>query len=95
VPREQTTVSKNGDNVAWATVVQQLEDAREYLGELIRRMTEEEDFGEADLRIVLGHVYSHLNRAWHMRDATGEQVTEFSDEQWGALSGLPKDLEPT
>jgi hypothetical protein len=87
-------VSKDDDYVAWATVVQQLEDAREHLGDLIRRMTEEKDFGEPDLRIDLGHVYSHLNRAWHMRDATGEQVTEFSDEQWAAWSRLPTDLEP-
>jgi hypothetical protein len=26
------------------------------------------DFREVDLRIQLGHVFSHLNRAWHRRN---------------------------
>jgi hypothetical protein len=92
--REVTMVSRDGDYVAWVAVVQQLEDACEHLRELIPRMAKGEDFDEADLRIDLGHVHSHLNRAWHMRNATGDQVTDFSDEQWRTWSQLPTDSEP-
>ncbi len=87
-------VSRDGNYVAWAAVVQELDDAHEHLGELIRRMTKGEDFSEPDLQTDLGHVYSHLNRAWHMRNATGDQVADFSDEQWRRWSQLPSDLEP-
>jgi hypothetical protein len=87
-------VSKDQNYIALAAVVQELEDDREHLGELIHRMTKGQDFSEADLRADLGHVYSHLNRAWHMRNAAGGQVTDFSDEQWRKWSQSPRDLEP-
>ena len=87
-------VSRDGNYVAWAALMQELDDAHEHLGELIRRMTNGEDFSGTDLQIGLGHVYSHLNRAWHMRNATADQVTNLSDEQWTTWSRLPRDLEP-
>jgi hypothetical protein len=46
---------------------------------------EEEEFG-----VELGHVYAHLNRAWHARGQGGE----VSTEQWVKFSAFPKDLEP-
>jgi hypothetical protein len=52
-------VSKTRDYVAWVSVVQELDDANEHLRDLVRRMIEDSAFDEADLRIGLGHIYSH------------------------------------
>jgi hypothetical protein len=49
-------VSKTGDYVAWVSLVQELADAQEHLSDLIRRMIEEPDVGETDLRLHLGHI---------------------------------------
>jgi hypothetical protein len=87
-------VSKTEDYVAWVSLVQELDDAREHLVDLLREMTEDPAFDEGDLRIRLGHVFSHLNRAWNTRNATSPQVTDPSPEQWEAWSRFPTDLEP-
>ena len=86
-------VSKSGDYVAWVALVQELDDAREHLADLIRERTDDPAFDETDLRVQLGHVYSHLNRVWNSRDATESQVTDPSTEQWEAWSRFPTDLE--
>ncbi|MFA5982983.1 MAG: hypothetical protein WC782_03115 [Methylococcaceae bacterium] len=45
---------------------------------------------ESEFTVYLGHVYSHLNRAWHSRN----QVEEISREQWLLSSQFPKDINP-
>jgi len=74
----------------WATLMYELEDAHDHLGSLIAQMNAEDDFDEADLRIQLAHVFSHLNRAWHRRDRTDD----FNNEEWAAASRFPADLDP-
>ena len=53
-----------------------------------------EGFGEPELRVHLGHVYAHLNRAWHMRDAATSAALDPSDEQCEAWTQFPRDLKP-
>jgi hypothetical protein len=38
----------------------------------------------------LGHVFSHLNRAWARREMT----RDFTDEEWKRASFYPNDLDP-
>jgi len=71
----------------------ELEDAAEALAALLREM-EAEDFGEPEFRVNLGHVYAHLNRAWHMRDAATDVALDPSEEQREAWTRFPTDLEP-
>lgn len=77
--------------VAWAMLVTELDEAREHLQDLIDtlardgRCDDEDDFSAR-----LGHVYAHLNRAWHSRDLT----SELTQEQHAAFAQFPKDLEP-
>ena len=52
----------------------ELEDAQEHLATLISEMSSQVDYGEVNLRVDLGHVFTHLNRAWHLRDVTEDLV---------------------
>jgi hypothetical protein len=83
-------INKEVDPVEWAGLMYELEDAREHLVALIVDIEKDSEFDETDFRIQLGHVYSHLNRAWHRRNLN----RDLSDEEWTNASKFPKDLEP-
>jgi hypothetical protein len=80
------------DPVAWAAMTYELEDAAGHLAALLRRMAEDGDYGEPELRVDLGHVYAHLNRAWNSRHAQGD--TARTPEAHAAWSRFPTDLDP-
>jgi len=67
-----------------------LDDAHEHLGNLIKEIAADPEYGEPELRVDLGHVYAHLNRAWRRREITGD----FTDSEWVAAGAFPDDLEP-
>ena len=56
-------ISKESAPAAWATLMYELEDAQEHLTTLISEMSSRADYDEVNLRIDLGHVFAHLNRA--------------------------------
>ena len=76
--------------VSWALLMYELEDAQEHLAKLIASLSARPDFSETDLRIELGHVYAHLNRAWFRRD----QTEDFPESDWEKASRCPDDIEP-
>ena len=84
-------VSKESAPVAWAALMYELEDAQEHLATLISNMNTDTDYDETNLRIDLGHVFSHLNRAWHRR----EKIEGFDEAEWREASRFPTDLDPT
>lgn len=84
-------INKQSVPVEWAALMYELEDAQEHLTALISEMSAADDFDEVDLRIQLGHVFSHLNRAWHRRD----KVYGPNQEEWQDASRFPSDLDPT
>ena len=86
-------VDKSKDYAAWVAVVQELDDAVEHLRALMDEMNEE-GFGDVELRLGLGHVYAHLNRAWHQRDTTEQEQAAFTEEQFREWSRFPKDVDP-
>jgi hypothetical protein len=67
-----------------------LDDAHEHLAELMEAMRNDPDFSEDEFRIYLGHVFAHLNRAWHTRNATDD----LDDKEWGEKIHFPTDLKP-
>lgn len=82
-------ISKEKSPVGWAMLMYELEDAREHLASLAEEMERSPSYDEIDFRINLGHIYSHLNRAWHRR-----QVHEdLSDEERELASQFPSDLQ--
>jgi hypothetical protein len=76
--------------VAWSLLLDDLEDAREHLDNLIKEISASSGYGEPEFRIDLGHVYAHLNRAWRRRDI----AEDFTDGEWAAAGAFPNDLEP-
>jgi len=72
--------------------VHELDDAKEHLETLIREMTDDPEYDEANFLVDLGHIYSHLNRAWNARNRLG---TDWTQEQREQLSRFPKDIAPT
>ncbi|HTD03457.1 hypothetical protein [Undibacterium sp.] len=84
-------ISKENAPVAWAALMYELENAHEHLAALISKLDSEAYYDEVNLRIDLGHVFSHLNRAWHRRD----KIENLTEEQWLRAGQFPTDLDPT
>lgn len=76
--------------VAWSQLMYQSTDAHEHLGDLIARLTASGPQSDEEFSVNLGHVYAHLNRAWHLRN----QSAELTDEQWAQFSAFPSDVTP-
>ena len=76
--------------VAWAMLMDDLDDAKEDLASIIADMQNDPEFDEASFRIRLGHVYWHLNRAWRRRHG----VDKFSEADAATAGAFPDDLEP-
>jgi hypothetical protein len=84
-------ITKKDNYAEWALLMYELDDAKEHLETLMREMTDRANFAEEDYRIQLGHIYSHLNSAWNMRDRLG---TEWTDEQFEEFRRFPQDIDP-
>jgi hypothetical protein len=83
-------IVRDKNPVGWATLMYELDDAHEHLGDLLKEMTDSADFTEAEFRIQLGHVYAHLNRAWF-----GRNMDEgFGEQERARASAFPTDLDP-
>jgi len=76
--------------VAWSQLLYELEDAHEHLGDLIRELSTSGAQDDSEFAVHLGHVYAHLNRAWHSRN----QAEAISKEQWPQYSQFPSDMCP-
>ena len=87
---DRNMINRTDNPVAWSMLLSDLEDAYEHLGELIKEISTEPEYGEPELRIDLGHVYAHLNRAWRRR----LKSDDFTDSEWEAAGAFPDDLEP-
>ncbi len=80
--------------VAWAMLVDGLNDTHKHLGNLIAQMVAEGRIDEIDFSIQLGHICAHLNRAWHGRN--DECLDDMPDKLglWEERSRFPVDLTP-
>jgi hypothetical protein len=74
--------------VEWAAFIYELDDAREHLETLLKRMERDPGYDDINLRIDLGHVYAHLNRAWR------RSMKAVGDDEWDQASQFPHDLTP-
>ncbi|MEM1213349.1 MAG: hypothetical protein AAGI68_13755 [Planctomycetota bacterium] len=86
------TLNQDDHPVAWSLWMDELCDAHEHLGKLIQDMTDAGSIDEADFGIDLGHVFAHLNRAWHSRD--DPQLDNISQANFQKRSQYPTDLDP-
>ena len=84
-------IDPKSDPVAWSSFMYELSDAHEHLGSLIAEL-EGGDCDEVDLRVCLGHIYAHLNRAWYRRDVKWPDVLDGARRE--LASAFPTDIEP-
>jgi hypothetical protein len=83
-------IDRNLNPMGWSFLMDELQDAYEHLGDLIKEISSDTEYGEPELRVELGHVFAHLNRAWRRRNVP----EDFSDAEWEAAGEFPDDLEP-
>nr|WP_295770943.1 hypothetical protein [Rhodoferax sp.] len=83
-------ITKQDSPVEWAAFMYELEDAQNHLARLIADLESDSDYEATNLQVDLGHVFAHLNRAWHRRELT----RDLTEEEWKAASHFPSDLEP-
>ena len=76
-----------------AMLLYELADAHEHLGKLVAQMNGDGAIDEEDYRVQLGHVFAHLNRAWHGRDDV--KLADISEDEFvKQQSEYPIDLKP-
>ena len=83
-------INNNQNPVAWALLLTELDEAREHLDSLTEKMIGAGAIEDSVFSVDLGHIYAHLNRAWHCRN----QYAEISNNHWSAFSQFPKDISP-
>jgi len=83
-------INPKGHPVGWGLLLMELDEAFEHLGQLIREMNSDPAYDEARLRVDMGHIAAHINRAWTRRN----HPDDLTGEQWEASRGYPSDLEP-
>lgn len=75
-------INEEENFLVWVTWMDELGDARQHLDELVKKLASNGRCDESEFKVELGHVYAHLNRAWHSRN----QTSEITGEQNGAPS---------
>lgn len=83
-------MNRNSHPVEWALFLDELDAAREHLEDDVRDLHQAGHYEEEDLRVNLGHIDAHLNRAWHSRNHVGKS----NDDLPSAFSRFPDDVEP-
>jgi hypothetical protein len=56
-------INRDHNPVGWVMLLDEMEAAHGHLGNLIKELSSNKEYGEPELRVDLGHVYAHLNRA--------------------------------
>jgi len=83
-------INKTDNPVRWALLNYQLSDSLEHLEVLVNELMVSEEFDEYEFQSQLVHVYSHLNRAWNMRNLE----REMTKEEFLQFAAFPKDITP-
>lgn len=82
-------INRKDHPLEWADFMYELTDALEHLDKLVKDIDQTPDYDQDSLRIDLGHVYAHLNRAWSSSKGDTEEAIGRD-----AVSAFPADLRP-
>ena len=83
-------INRQEHPIGWSFLIDDILDAQEHLGTLLKEISENPEYGEPELRVELGHVFAHLNRAWYRRNLP----EDLAESDWELASAFPSDLEP-
>ena len=83
-------IDRDAHPIGWSSMMYELSDAHEHLGELLKEVEGAPSFSDDEFRVRLGHIYAHLNRAWRCR----LRPEGLTDLEWEAGREFPDDLQP-
>lgn len=86
-------MSKPVDDVNRPYVLFHLREAMEQLQETIAALETDQDFGVIEFRGDMEHLYNHLNTAWNARNASDEQCSPLSHEDFVTWRQFPSDID--
>jgi len=69
-----------------------LDEALEELSKTIQEIKENSGYEYGEFLVAMQHLYHHLNTAWNSRDASPDQVTNETEEDFQRWSQFPDDL---
>jgi hypothetical protein len=70
-----------------------LAEAKESLGQLLKKMNADPKYPEEYYWMDMGHIYGHINTAWNARNASAKRVLKLTDRdfnQWNKFPGRDK-----
>jgi len=66
-----------------------LREANEALGQAISDIEKDPDYDIGEFRVAMGHLYHHLNTAWHGRDASDQRHRECNRNDFDSWRKFP------
>ena len=75
-------------NTRW--ILFHLREAQAELSDTIKRLESTPPEDDAEFRVAIGHLYTHLNTAWNSRHATDAQTV--NDEEYSGWREFPTDI---
>lgn len=82
----------NPDYETLAYMAWNLGEAQEELSRLLDALRPGAEFDEAEFRVGMAHLFSHLNTAWNVRNASASEIDAASGERINAWMCFPDDL---
>lgn len=70
-----------------------LQEAKEELDRTIQDLRTDPDYDIGEYRVVMEHLFHHINTAWNARSVSDERAAECSDEDFRAWRQFPSDME--
>ncbi|HEV2800904.1 MAG TPA: hypothetical protein VGW12_10430 [Pyrinomonadaceae bacterium] len=74
--------------IAW-----NLEDAHEELTRILDGISPDKEIDEDEFRVRMAHLYSHLNTAWNVRNASASDLDSAGGKQLNSWMRFPEDIE--
>ncbi len=74
-------------------VLYHLKEALEELERTIREIEAEAEYEEPEFTVAITHLYSHLNTAWNSQNASDQETSACSEENYSKWRQFPSGIE--
>jgi hypothetical protein len=71
-----------------------LREAHEAIEQILESLRSDPGYDYGNYWVEMQHLYHHINTAWNGREATDEEVSVCSQEDFDRWGRYPTDLEP-
>ncbi len=70
-----------------------LKEAHEELSRVIGELESRNDYDGGEYFVAMMHAYHHLNTAWNSKDASDEEASTCSEENFSKWRQFPSDID--